>query len=147
MESFKLSNPNGKVVDFDCKKGEAVFNSPIPYDRELDIQNTDKKLQIYMEHVAELKDDRLVALTADLLIENSIDNYLSAIMPEYKKEISKHYNNFTLSVKISIAKALRLSPIKLFENAVLINEIRNQFVHHVEIKTFSELSEEEIRKN
>ena len=140
-----LSSDN-KAIDFGCPKGEAVFSLPVFDNSDLDVQNTNQLLEEYVKHVAELRDDRLLALTANLLIEHSVNSYLSVIMPKYEKEISNEHRTFTLAVKISAAKALRLSPTKLFDNALLINEIRNQFAHNVKLKKFSDLPKEKLER-
>ncbi len=140
-----MSNPDIKIVDFGCHKKEAVFDSPIPSNKDNEIQNESEQMRCFMEHVAKLNDDRLLALTANLLIENAIDNFLSAIMPNYENEIFDDLD-FTIAKKIAIAKALNLVPRKFFDSAKLINEIRNRFAHDVANKSFSDLDKSKITR-
>lgn len=126
-------------LNFECLKGEAVFNRPLDF-----ILNADKVTQLQEEiekttlQVAELKDDRLLVLICDLLVENAVETYLSQIMLGYNKELADN-KNFTFSLKISVAKALRFSSPKPFRGADIIRRIRNEFVHNLEIKDFSQL--------
>ncbi len=92
----------------------------------------------YFEHL-DKNDDRLLVLTAELLLENAIDRYLSELMPSYKKNLNDK-KEFTFSLKIAVAKSLKLSPPQFFNSADLIRRIRNQFVHQLEITKFEMLN-------
>jgi hypothetical protein len=120
-------------LNYECPKNEAVF-----YDRLLYSSPTNKlskdildQMAIYFEHL-DKTGDRLLVLTAELLLENAIDRYLSALMPSYKKNLSEN-KEFAFSLKIAVTRSLRLSPPKFFGSIDLIRKIRNQFVHNLEI--------------
>jgi hypothetical protein len=98
-----------------------------------------------IKNVFELKDDRLFALVADLLVENAIDGYLSEVMPRYKQELSDN-RDFTFSLKIAVARELRLSPAKFFKGADVLRRIRNEFAHNLQIKTFNDLKPDLLRE-
>jgi hypothetical protein len=133
------------AVDDSCIKSEAVFHEQNP---ELigglsAFNQIVGEIQDYIKHIAELKDDRLYALVADLLAENAIDGYLSELMPRYKQELAEK-KEFTFSLKIAVAKELRLSPPKFFKGADVLRRVRNEFAHNLEIKTFEALKPELI---
>lgn len=145
-----MVNISPDALNADCPKGEAVF-----YDSTLfsssrlskEFEEMRSKIAVYFQHVVESKDDRLLALVADLLLENTVDNYLSAIMPAYQENITKSKeDNFSFYNKISIAKALKLTPSKFLDGANLVRKIRNEFAHNLETKTFDALEPKLIIK-
>ncbi|MBP1311725.1 hypothetical protein MHH57_05570 [Paenibacillus sp. FSL H7-0442] len=83
-------------------------------------------------HIIPLKDDRLLLLTGALIIENSIDNYLSDFMSGYNA--LKENRDFSLSMKIGLAKALALCPSKIFNYCNIIRLMRNDFAHNLQAK-------------
>jgi len=128
----------GNRLNFECPKGEAVFYNSTIYSVEIKKEEVVNTIKNYFQQVYELKDDRLLVLTADLLLENVVDNYLSAIMPLYKKNIADK-RDFTFSMRIAIAKSLKLSPSKIFISTDLVRRVRNEFVHNLAIKSFKDL--------
>ena len=89
------------------------------------------------------EDDRALALTGALVIENAIDGFLNAHIPEYTK--LKDKKDFTFSLKISLARALKLCPSRLFGAADTIRDVRNDFAHKLSISTFAECKPEHLR--
>jgi hypothetical protein len=133
----KMVNITANPVNANCPKNEAIFYDTTVFSSSPINTIGDKmkeKIISYFKHIVELKDDRLLVLISDLLLENTVDNYLSAIMPAYKENI-----NFTFFTKICVAKALRLSPSKFFDGADLVRRIRNEFAHNIETRTFETL--------
>ncbi len=130
-----------------CDKKEAVFYKQIGtlFKDSIDFESYLSKVQEYINKVGDYGDDRLLALVADLLVESTVDNYLSEIMPNYNKELSDN-KAFTFSLKIDIAMALRFSPKRYFEAAHIIRKIRNEFAHNLNITTFHDLKPELINK-
>jgi hypothetical protein len=126
----RIPNP----LDLECQKGNAVFCSPSIYTFKIEKAIAESKNMItnYLQRVAKLNDDRLLVLIADLLIENAVDDYLSAIIPMYEKLQA----NESLHTRIAIAKGLKLSPSKFFDGADIVRQIRNKFVHQLEIESF-----------
>jgi len=90
-----------------------------------------------LSHVQGLNDDRLLVLLGALIIENALDEMLAAIMPGYKPLQKKR--DFTFSLRIEVAKALRLIPAKILNCVDLIRSIRNDFVHNLSIDVFDRL--------
>jgi hypothetical protein len=140
-----MVNIHSEPLDFDCKKGEAIFYKQMDeIITESEFSKIVAEFQSYLKRLALLNDDRLYALVANLLVENMIDNYFAEIMPKYSKsELSKKID-FTVSLKIDVAKELRFSPPKLFNGAKVINQIRNDFAHNLEITKFDDLKEKRI---
>lgn len=137
-----MVNITPDVLNADCPKSEAVFYDTTIYSLSKINKISEEmksKIATYFQHVVELKDDRLLVLVADLLLENAVDNYLSAIMPAYKENITDKKRDFTFFSKICIAKALKLSPSKFLNGADLVRRIRNEFAHNLETKTFATL--------
>jgi len=131
---------DGVFLNFECSKGESVFYRPLSdVCTHLVVAQLQKEIDDDLQHVVSLNDDRLLALIADLLVENAVENYLLAIIPRYEKDLSKKVEFQSLSFKIAVAKALCLSPPRLFEGAAVVREVRNQFVHNLEIESFSNL--------
>ncbi len=120
-----------RPINHKCPRDEAVFYDGLIYG----LSAKDAKDEVFgqtldfFKHL-DKKDDRLLVLTADLLLENSMDRYLSAIMPAYKKHLSDN-RDFTFSLKITVARALKLSPPQFFNGVDLVRKIRNEFVHNL----------------
>lgn len=142
-----MVNRTPNPLDLECQKGDAIFYTPIVHSSELEIASIElkKKVTDYFQNVAQLKDDRLLVLTAELLVENAVDSYLSAIMPTYEKELADN-RDLTFSLKIAIAKELRFSPSKFFDGADTVRRVRNEFVHNLEIKTFEKLKPKLVKE-
>jgi hypothetical protein len=82
-----------------------------------------------------LDDDRLIALVGALIVENSLETYLSASLLGYKKELSGS-KDFFFSWKIAVAKSLRFCPNKILTCADVIRQLRNEFAHNLGIRDF-----------
>jgi hypothetical protein len=135
-----MVNRIGTPINFDCPEGDAVFYNRLIYPSSVAGIGKEalKQLTNYFEHIGKLNDDRLIVLTAELLLENTIDRYLSAIMPSYKNTLGDN-RDFTFSLKIAVAKGLKLSPSKFFKSVDLVRKVRNEFVHNLNIKSFDKL--------
>jgi len=137
------------VLNTECPKSEAVFYDTMIYplsEAGKELKEIKSKLTAYFQHIAKLKDDRLLVLVANLLLENTVDNYLSAIMPAYEENISAKKRDFTFSSKICIAKALKLSPSQFLDGVNLVRKIRNEFAHNLKTETFDALPPKLIEK-
>jgi len=88
-----------------------------------------------VDRVGNYKDDRALVLVGALLIENAIDGLLSALMPGYKALEEK--KEFTFSLRIEFARALRLIPVHVLTAADTIRGIRNVFAHKLQIDTLA----------
>lgn len=125
-------------ISIEGSKGYSVFYRAIiwcmPPDYEAELQSRIDKM---LRHVQGLNNDRLLVLQSALIIENALDEMLAAIMPGYRQLQKKR--DFTFSLRIEVAKALRLIPAKILSCADLIRSIRNDFVHNLSIDAFSRL--------
>ena len=104
------------------------------------IKDIQARLDERWQHYSKVKDDRLVALIAALCIESSIDVLLTAVAPGFLPYAED--TDFTFSVKIKIARSLRLIPGRILKACDLIRQIRNEFAHHVHYKRFEDLPED-----
>ena len=93
-------------------------------------------------HYKDIDDDRLLALVAALCIEDSVGVLLQAFAPGF----SQCDADFTFSLKIKMARSLRMLPSRILTACDLIRVIRNEFAHHLEIKDFNQLDNECLRK-
>jgi hypothetical protein len=127
---------------FGCKLGEAVFTDVFIecIKTNSDAQNFVDEINAAIKPAWEARDERLVALISELLIENAIEKYLSAFSTGYNELMDK--KDFTFSLKIATAKALRLSPPQIFYCADVIRKVRNEFAHNIEVKRFCNLKPE-----
>jgi len=64
------------------------------------------------------------------LVDERIHDFLSAIMPGYSELKGNH--DITFSVRISMARALRLCPSEIFDAVDKVRDIRNKFAHGLE---------------
>lgn len=119
---------------------ESIFSYPLWWcldeEKKKDISSQNLETLI---HIIPLQDDRLLLLTGALIIENSIDNYLSDFMPGYNT--LKDNRDFSLSMKIGLAKALALCPSKIFNYCNLIRLMRNEFAHNLQTKKIEQLAD------
>lgn len=123
-----------------CNKDEAIFYRPITFLKDVAQKNNEliKQVNNYLDRIYKEKDDRIIVITTELLIEHAIEMYLSKIMPSYQKNLSDNVN-FNFYLKIEVAKSLALSPKKFFEGADLIRRIRNNFVHNLEMNNLDDV--------
>ena len=94
-----------------------------------------------LKHLHSLKDDRALVLVGALLVEYYLDELLSSYIPDYKNQLSR----WTLFVKTTIARALKLCPDYLYDSIDTIREIRNKFAHNLDVKNIEDLSNEYIK--
>lgn len=123
----------GKVINFNGPEEESLFHQTKTWCIN---ENTPKELQNtivnILKNVGDLDKDRHLVLVGSLLVENAIDQYLSAVIPGYKSMRIQNY-----SLKINLAKSIRLCPLFLFSCAHVIRKIRNDFVHDLSVDDFS----------
>ena len=95
------------------------------------------------EHYKDIEDHRLLALVAGLCVERGIDALLLAFAPgfdEYEED-----SDLTFSMKIKVARSMRLLPSRILTACDLIRQIRNEFVHHLDYKDFGQLDKSRFR--
>ncbi len=90
-----------------------------------------------------IDDHRLLSLVAGLCVERGIDELLLAFAPGF--DLYEEDLDFTFSVKIKVARSMRLLPSRILTACDLIRQIRNEFAHHLEYKNFSQLDARRFR--
>lgn len=137
--------PNAdEIIDIEGPAGETLFwhlKGWLVRDREDAIQ---QRLDELWEHYKEVQDERLLALVGALCIEASLDNLLSRFAPQY--DVLLDNVDVTCSVKIGIARALRLIPSKILNSCDLARGIRNDFAHNLGVSQFRELERKRFDK-
>lgn len=93
--------------------------------------------------VRALNDDRLLVLVGALVVENTLNELLAAIMPSYKS--LQDNKDFTFSMRIEIAKALQLIPSRILNCVDFIRYLRNDFVHDLSVEGFDKLEQPKIQ--
>jgi hypothetical protein len=87
-------------------------------------------------------DDRAVALVGALLVENAVNELVSAYVPGYNALAENR--DFTLSLRIELARALKLCPARLLGAADTVRAIRNDFAHELGTTGFDQCASKYI---
>ena len=95
-------------------------------------------------HIEDVADDRLVALVGALCIENSVDALLEAIGPGFRALRGRP--DFTFSLKVDVARSLRLLPTRILTSCDLIRQLRNEFAHNLNVKDFGQCDPKDLNK-
>lgn len=123
-----------KRLNFDGPEFESLFHKRLPC--IVDESTTELfqgRAQVLIEKIEPLKDDRLLAIVGELLVESALDELLSAIMPKMTEGMLAA----SVQQKINILRSLQLIPDKLLVIAKAIADIRNEFAHGLKIDSFS----------
>lgn len=117
----------------DGKPGESLFHrSFINLGRENELPELFKKVE-------GMNDDRLLAITSALIVENRIDKMLAAFLPGYSRQLESNAD-FSFSMKISLLKALNFIPPLILSAADCIRKTRNEFAHQLKKTAFSHIN-------
>lgn len=130
---------NGKGLHIEGPLG-TIFTKPL----KIVIENENlEKLQGLIDDVwgqlAEIDNDRAIVLVGSLLMENAIDMLLAAIIPKFNSFNEKSLVN--LSIKIELARDLKIIPPQHLNVADRIRDIRNDFAHELEMNSFDKIPE------
>jgi len=134
-----------EIIDITGPAGETLFWHAL----EHVIAKHGPKLQAELDelwaHYQDISDERLLALVAALCTENAIQGLLEAVGPGFDK--LRDDADFTFSLKIKTVRALRIIPSRILTTCDLIRQLRNEFAHHLDRKTFSQLDpDKHLRK-
>jgi hypothetical protein len=141
-QKMATSNPRQEpkaeeIIDITGPEGETLFRHALAYV----VAEQGPKIQSEMDelwsHYKDVSDERLLALIAALCIENSIQELLQALGPGFSQ--LEDDVNYTFSLKIKTARALRIIPSRILTGCDLIRQIRNEFAHHLDTKQLSQL--------
>jgi hypothetical protein len=130
------------ILNFEGPKGETLFRRFV--DAYLPLE-WEPKVQAEVDEVfghLDSKDDRAVAVVGALVIEDSVNQLVAAHVPGYKKMAESR--DFGLSMRIELARALRLCPSRLLGAADTVRAIRNDFAHKLALKMFDECKREHL---
>ena len=127
-----------QILNIQGPPGKSLFYLPMEWCLSAESQaKIQARIDETMGHV-KADADRLFVLVGALLVENAVDELLAAIMPGYKSLRDKR--DVTFSVRIELARALRLCPSRLFDHADLVRRFRNDFTHNLSVDTFAKLA-------
>ncbi len=127
-KSLKISGP----------AGESLFHKPFSWCISgQEIERIQSKIDSQLDRIWELKDDRLLVLVGALIIENAVDDLLSSWMPNYNTLTQNR--DFSFSLRIEIARSMRLIPSRILGCADMVRKIRNEFVHSLDLDEFARL--------
>ena len=119
------------------KKGECLFYEPLLWSHPIDIKIISERYAEYLRVVGKEREERLTVLVSAMSMEEALDLFLEAYIPDYYR--LKNQRDFTLFLKIQLARSLRIIPAHILDAAVLINEIRNKFAHKLRISSLNTL--------
>jgi len=128
---------------FDGPKGQTLFSHLINWCiTEDSFENFQGSIHDSFSHIA-IEDDRTLSLVGALITENAVDGLLAAYIPDYMNLIE--HGDFTFSMKINLARSLRLCPTRLLSAADAIRKVRNEFAHDLYITKFGQCKPENIK--
>lgn len=134
-----------QILDISEPRGETLFCEAKAWlltGAEADIQ---AEVDGLWAHYRDVTDERLLALVAGLCIEKSVDALVGAIAPSFEEY--RQDQAFTFSVKIRVARSLRVLPARILSTCDLVRQIRNEFAHDLQMKEFAHLDPEKyLRK-
>jgi len=133
---------NGKSLNIEGPIG-TIFTKPL----KIVVENENlEKLQGLIDDIwgqlAESDNDRAIVLVGALIIENAIDMLLAAIIPKFKSFNKK--TDASLSMKIELARDLKIVPTRHLNVADRIREIRNDFAHDLVMNSFDKIPENKV---
>jgi hypothetical protein len=78
------------------------------------------------------------ALLGAMLLESAVDRFLAALMPGYDAEL-RDRREASFSVKIAIARALRVFPSRILGAADTVRQVRNEFAHKLDVDSLADV--------
>jgi len=133
------------TINIEGKKGESLFCHPVKWFVEKDVKLISEQFERYKKLFEKAKEERLLTLIGALSMEEALDLFLGAYIPDY----SLIERDFTLYLKIKLAYSLKIIPPHILDAAALINSVRNKFSHELEVDCFDSLdsgTKENIRQ-
>lgn len=109
-------------------KGESVFSRPLVH------RHFENDLPDLFQKTATLNDDRLLGIVTGLIVENLVEANLKAFLPRYSL-----IARINFSQKINLLQASNLIPNTIPRGAHIIRGVRNDFAHHLEKSTFTDV--------
>ena len=138
MEIANGKPEEGKhFINIEGKKGESLFTRAVIWFIQEDFKRIREQYEGYQKLIEGAKEERLLALIGALSMEEALDLFLGAYIPDYHS--LEKQRDFTLFLKIELARSLQLIPAHIFDAASLINVVRNKFAHNLSIDCFDSL--------
>lgn len=104
------------------QKNESVFTEPF-----IDYRWSLNEMPSFMQRANAAGDDRSFVIFSFVVIERYLDDLLEAIAPAY--QVLKDNNDFTVSLKTEILRALQLIPRRILQAIDMVRKVRNEFAH------------------
>jgi hypothetical protein len=127
----------GKRINIEGKKGESLFHHPVIWVIEKDFNRIKEQNERNNELMRRADEERLLAIVSALLMEEALDLLLGAYILKYST--LQRQRDFTLFLKIELARSLCVIPKHIIDAAALINSVRNKFAHQIELDSFGSL--------
>jgi len=115
-----------------AEKGESLFTVQFDSWTRLD-WNDD--IPPFFKRLNKIKDDRSFVILATSVLEYQVDRYLKAFLPKPQILLNE---NTGFAFKIKIIQTFNHLPPQLVNFALLVNNIRNEFAHTLEIDRFTQ---------
>lgn len=135
MEVVPNKPEGAPIINIEGKRGESLFHRPLIWGIEKDLKLISGRYTEYERLVSEAEEERLLALIGAMSMEEVLDWFLGAYIPGYRSL----EEDFSLSIKIRLARSLRIVPEHILGAAALINNVRNKFAHNLRISCFDAL--------
>jgi len=130
-------------INIEGREGQSLFRRPVIWFIQKDFKRINEQYEGYQKLIEGAREERLLALIGALSMEEALDLFLGAYIPDYKRILEN--TDFTLSMKIEIAYSLRLIPRHILNTANLIRAIRNEFAHNLSIDCFDSLNDRKFK--
>jgi hypothetical protein len=139
MEIVSDMPKGAPTINVEGKRGDSLFYRPIGWTVKDDLKLISSQYKEYAKLVTEAEEERLLAIVGNLSLEEALDLFLGAFIPSYKR-LSEN-RDFSLSMKIDLARSLRLIPRHILDAVDLIRKIRNEFTHKLRLNSFDSLND------
>jgi hypothetical protein len=103
----------------------------------------DERFGLLIKNVRGIQDDRLLVLVGQLLVENCLDEFLTCFLGGYSATRDKR--DFTLSLRIAVAKGVRFMPCRILNDVDFIRKLRNSFVHDISLAALGDIGDARLR--
>jgi hypothetical protein len=137
MERVISRNEMKPRLNINGTKGESLLYHPVIWVIEKDFNRIREQNERHNELMRRAGEERLLAIVSALLMEEALDLLLGAYILNYST--LQRQRDFTLSLKIELARSLCVIPKRIIDAAALINSVRNKFAHQIELDSFDSL--------
>ncbi len=137
MEIVDAMPEGAPIINIEGKKGGSLFHRPVIWFIQEDFKRIKEQYDGYQKLIEGAKEERLLTLIGALSMEEALDLFLGAYIPDYPR--LEKQRDFTLFIKIELAHSLRIIPAHILDAATLINSVRNKFAHELKFERFDSL--------